>query len=113
MARNQNSNTCQIVNLTQAITPEGQFVRLRPHAVLATAKFHCKPIFFLCNSSDAHIESKLARVRVIWCAVRYDHLRERETVEQRAQDTVVVVSDRRERDALTMAESYALAYYEP
>ena len=34
----------EIVNLTKAVTPKGQFVRLRPHAILAAVEAHCQPI---------------------------------------------------------------------
>jgi hypothetical protein len=63
-------------------------------------------ISFVCNNlPDVHIKSKLSRVRMFWCTVRHDHLRERETVKQRTQDAVIIVSDGRERDPLALAES--------
>jgi len=94
------------VNLTQAVTPESKFVGLSSHAVFAAAETHCKRMVLCGRLSNAHIKSKLPRMRVFGCAVRHDHLRERETVKQWAQEAIVVVRDRRERNPLTMIKSY-------
>lgn len=95
----------QIVNLTKAVTPDGQLIRLSTHTVLAamgTLSAHR----FLLGSGNAHIKGKFSRMRMLGRAVRHDHLRERQTVEKWAQDAIIVVRDRRKRNPLTVGKGY-------
>ena len=54
MAGDQSGDSAyQIVDLTEAVTPKGQFVRQRPHTVLAAMKTHREPITF-CGVLSTH-----------------------------------------------------------
>ena len=60
------------------------------------------------SGGNSHIKRELARVGVFRCRVWNDHLRRGKAVEDRSNDPVIVVRDRREYNTLPVTERYGV-----
>jgi hypothetical protein len=96
---NKERSAYQIVYLTKAIATQRQFFGHGTHTILPT---NTRVSLWTRNA-----KGKLARMRMLRGPVRYDHLRQRQAIEDRSDFAMVIVCDRGQSDPLAMAKGYS------